>query len=110
VLNKFMNFKEWLFNFEEGGFCKKGACAYGGSTPTPSNRPPKKPIISPRNFKSPKPHDIGSLFTLGGGPRSAAGGAGPVGGASMGGAPGGAAGPAGGAPPMGGKSAGGPPR
>ena len=78
-----MNFKEWLFNLEEGGLCKKGACGYGGNTPTPSNRPPKKPIISPRNFKSPKPHDVGSLFTLGGGPRSATGGGGPAGAACI---------------------------
>lgn len=105
-----MNFKEWLFNFEEGGFCKKGACAYGGSTPTPSNRPPKKPIISPHNFKSPKPRDVGKLFTVGGGPPSATGGGGPAGAAPpMGGGGGPAAAPAGGASPMGGKPAGGPP-
>ena len=104
-----MNFKEWLFNLEEGGLCKKGACVYGGNTPTPSNHPPKKPIISPHNFKSPKPHDVGSLFTLGGGPRSATGGGGPAGAAPPMGGGGPAAAPAGGASPMGGKPAGGPP-
>ena len=107
-----MNFKEWLFNLEEGGLCKKGACVYGGNTPTPSNHPPKKPIISPHNFKSPRPHDVGKLFTLGGGPPSATGGGGPAGAAPpMGGGGGGgpAAAPAGGASPMGGKPAGGPP-
>ena len=102
-----MNFKEWLFNLEEGGLCKKGACVYGGNTPTPSNHPPKKPIISPHNFKLPKPSDVGKLFTLGGGPPSATGGGGPAGAAPPMGGGGGpaaapAAAPAGGASPMGG--------
>ena len=92
-----MTFKEWLFNLEEGGFCKKGACAYGGTVPTPSNRKPQMKVPTPRTAKIRRPHDGIHLYGLGGGPVT--------GGAMSGG--GGASAPmgGGGSPPMGGGSA-----
>lgn len=104
-----MNFKEWLFNLEEGGFCKKGACAYGGTVPTPSNRKPQMKVPTPKTAKIRRPHDGIHLYGLGGSPLAGGGGGGmsaptvggaPAVGAAVGGAP--AMGGAPAAPPMGG--------
>jgi len=92
-----MTFKEWLFNLEEGGFCKKGACVYGGTVPTPSNHKPQMRVPTPRTAKIRRPHDGIHLYGLGGGPVSGGGG-----GAMVGGGGGGSAPMAGGAPPAGG--------
>ena len=96
-----MTFKDWLFNLEEGVFCKKGACAYGGTVPTPSNRKPQMRVPTPRTAKIMRPHDKIHLYGPGGGPvvGGATGGGGSMG-APMGG--GGSAPMAGAAAPAGG--------
>lgn len=71
-----MNFKDWLLNIEEGGLCKKGACAYGGTVPTPSNRKPQMKVPTPRTAKIRRPHDGIHLYSLGGGPIAGGGGGG----------------------------------
>ena len=68
-----MTFKEWLFNLEEGVFCKKGACGYGGTVPTPSNRKPVMKVPTPRTAKIMRPHDKIHLYGPGGGPVAAGG-------------------------------------
>ena len=70
-----MTFKEWLLNLE-GVFCKKGACGYTGTVPTPSNRKPEMKVPTPKTAKIRRPHDGIHLYGLGGGPAPGGGSAG----------------------------------
>ena len=75
-----MNFKEWLSSMEEGVYCKKGACGYGGTVPTPSNRKPEMKVPTPKTAKIMRPHDKIHMYSAGGGPVSGGGGGAPAGG------------------------------